>query len=138
MKRGGEVTQAANYLEWFAEEARRIHGDNIAAPRRNQRIRVLHQPVGVCGAITSWTFPLSMVARRVGAALAAGCTVVHHPDPQTPFSALALCVLGENAGLLRGVLSVLTGNGETIRPTMVSDERMRKSPSRVPSKKVSG
>ncbi|SAL09555.1 succinate-semialdehyde dehydrogenase [Caballeronia peredens] len=121
-----EITQAANYLDWFAEEARRIYGDNIPAPRRNQRIRVLHQPVGVCGAITSWTFPASMVARRVGAALAAGCTVIHHPDPRTPFSALALCALGENAGLPRGVLSVLTGEGEPIRSTMLANGDVRK------------
>lgn len=121
-----EITQAANYLDWFAEEARRIYGDNIPAPRRNQRIRVLHQPVGVCGAITSWTFPSSMVARRVGAALAAGCTVIHHPDPQTPYSALALCALGENAGLPRGVLSVLTGEGEPIRSTLLASPGVRK------------
>ncbi|HXZ09964.1 MAG TPA: NAD-dependent succinate-semialdehyde dehydrogenase [Paraburkholderia sp.] len=121
-----EITQAANYLDWFAEEARRIYGDNIPAPRRNQRIRVLHQPIGVCGAITSWTFPSSMVARRVGAALAAGCTVILHPDPKTPFSALALCVLGESAGLPRGVLSVLTGEGEEIKTTMLSNPHVRK------------
>ncbi|MFX1689675.1 NAD-dependent succinate-semialdehyde dehydrogenase [Paraburkholderia sp. A2RI-6] len=121
-----EVTQAANYLEWFAEETRRIYGDNIPAPRRNQRIRVLHQPVGVCAAITSWTFPSSMMARRVGAALAAGCSVIHHPDPQTPFSALALCVLGESAGLPRGVLSVLTGDGEPIRSELVASAKVRK------------
>jgi succinate-semialdehyde dehydrogenase / glutarate-semialdehyde dehydrogenase len=121
-----EITQAANYLDWYAEESRRIYGDNIPAPRRNQRIRVLHQAIGVCGAITSWTFPSSMVARRVGAALAAGCTVVHHPDPQTPFSALALCVLAENAGMPRGVLSVLTGTSDSIRTALVSDDIVRK------------
>jgi succinate-semialdehyde dehydrogenase / glutarate-semialdehyde dehydrogenase len=121
-----EITQASNYLDWFAEEARRIYGDNIPAPRRNQRIRVLHQPIGVCGAITSWTFPSSMVARRVGAALAAGCTVIHHPDPQTPFSALALGVLGENAGLPRGVLSILTGEGDPIRTAMLAHADVRK------------
>jgi succinate-semialdehyde dehydrogenase / glutarate-semialdehyde dehydrogenase len=121
-----EITQAANYLDWFAEESRRIYGDNIPAPRRNQRIRVLHQPIGVCGAITSWTFPSSMVARRVGAALAAGCTVIHHPDPRTPFSALALCVLAENAGMPRGVLSVLTGESEAISTAIVADDTVRK------------
>ncbi|WP_277186776.1 NAD-dependent succinate-semialdehyde dehydrogenase [Caballeronia sp. BR00000012568055] len=121
-----EITQASNYLDWFAEEARRIYGDNIPAPRRNQRIRVLHQPIGVCGAFTSWTFPSSMVARRVGAALAAGCTVIHHPDPQTPFSALALCALGENAGLPRGVLSVLTGETEPIRTRLLASNDVRK------------
>jgi succinate-semialdehyde dehydrogenase / glutarate-semialdehyde dehydrogenase len=121
-----EITQAANYLDWFAEEARRIYGDNIPAPRRNQRIRVLNQPIGVCGAITSWTFPSSMVARRIGAALAAGCTVIHHPDPKTPFSALALCVLGESAGLPRGALSVLTGDGDSIKSEMGSNEHIRK------------
>jgi len=121
-----EITQTANYLDWFAEEARRIYGDNIPAPRRNQRIRVLRQPVGVCAAMTTWTFPSSMVARRIGAALAAGCTVIHHPDSQTPFSALALCVLGESAGLPRGVLSVLTGEGEAVRSAMVSNDGVRK------------
>jgi succinate-semialdehyde dehydrogenase/glutarate-semialdehyde dehydrogenase len=121
-----EITQAANYLDWFAEEARRIYGDNIPAPRRNQRIRVLHQPVGVCAAMTTWTFPSSMVARRIGAALAAGCTVVHHPDPQTPFSALALCVLGESAGLPRGALSVLTGESDTVRSALASHPGIRK------------
>jgi succinate-semialdehyde dehydrogenase / glutarate-semialdehyde dehydrogenase len=121
-----EITQAANYLDWFAEEARRIYGDNIPAPRRNQRIRVLHQPVGVCAAMTTWTFPSSMVARRIGAALAAGCTVILHPDPQTPFSALALCVLGEAAGLPRGTLSVLTGESDTIRSALVSHPSIRK------------
>ena len=121
-----EITQAANYLDWFAEEARRIYGDNIPAPRRNQRIRVLRQPIGVCAAMTAWTFPSSMVARRIGAALAAGCTVILHPDPQTPFSALALCMLGESAGLPRGVLSVLTGEGEAVRSSMVSNAGVRK------------
>ena len=121
-----EITQAANYLEWFAEEARRVYGDNIPAPRRNQQIRVLRQPIGVCAAITAWTFPSSMVARRIGAALAAGCTVVLHPDPQTPFSALTLCVLGESAGLPRGVLSVLTGEGEAVRKAMLLNAGVRK------------
>ncbi|OUL77853.1 NAD-dependent succinate-semialdehyde dehydrogenase [Paraburkholderia hospita] len=121
-----EITQAANYIEWFSEEARRIYGDNIPAPRRTQRIQVLRQPIGVCAAMTAWTFPSSMMARRVGAALAAGCTVLHHPDPQTPFSALALCVLGESAGLPRGVLSVLTGEGESIRSALVSNAGIRK------------
>ena len=121
-----EITQAANYLDWFFEEARRIYGDNIPAPRRTQRIRVLRQPIGVCAAMTAWTFPSSMMARRVGAALAAGCTVLHHPDPQTPFSALALCMLGESAGLPRGVLSVLTGEGESIRSALVSNTGIRK------------
>jgi succinate-semialdehyde dehydrogenase/glutarate-semialdehyde dehydrogenase len=122
-----EIAQAANYLDWFGEESRRIYGDNIPAPRRSQRIRVLHQPVGVCGTITSWTFPSSMVARRVGAALAAGCTVIHYPDPKTPFSALALCALGETAGLPRGVLSVLTGeDASLIKSAMTSSVHLRK------------
>ncbi|MPW23513.1 aldehyde dehydrogenase family protein [Paraburkholderia sp. CNPSo 3157] len=121
-----EITQAANYLDWFSEEARRIYGDNIPAPRRSQRIRVLRQPIGVCAAMTAWTFPSSMVARRIGAALAAGCTVIHHPDPQTPFSALALCVLGESAGLPRGVLSVLTGDGDSIRSALASHAGVKK------------
>jgi succinate-semialdehyde dehydrogenase/glutarate-semialdehyde dehydrogenase len=121
-----EIAQAANYLEWFSEEARRAYGDNIPAPRRSQRIHVIRQPIGVCAAITSWTFPSSMVARRIGAALAAGCTVVLKPSSKTPFSALALCVLAENAGLPRGVLSVLTGDDETITRTMLDSPIVKK------------
>jgi succinate-semialdehyde dehydrogenase / glutarate-semialdehyde dehydrogenase len=121
-----EITQAGNYLNWYAEEARRIRGENMPAPRRNQRIRVLHQPVGVCAAMTAWAFPSSMVVRRIGAALAAGCTVVHYPDPKTPFSALALCVLGECAGLPRGVLSALTGKGDSIKRALAVHPDVRK------------
>jgi succinate-semialdehyde dehydrogenase/glutarate-semialdehyde dehydrogenase len=121
-----EISQAALHLEWFSEEARRAYGDNIPAPRRSQRISVIRQPIGVCAAITSWAFPSSMVARRIGAALAAGCTVVLKPSSLTPFSALALCVLAENAGLPRGVLSVLTGDDETIVQTMLDSPVVRK------------
>jgi succinate-semialdehyde dehydrogenase/glutarate-semialdehyde dehydrogenase len=121
-----EINQTARYLEWFSAETQRICGENVVGARRHQRIQVLRQPLGVCGAITAWTFPSSMVARRVGAALAAGCTVVHHPDPQTPFSALALCMLAECAGLPRGVFSVLTGHANPLRRILASNPAIRK------------
>lgn len=121
-----EIAQAANYLEWFSEEARRAYGDHTPAPRRNQRIQVIRQPIGVCAAITSWAFPSSMVARKIGPALAAGCTVVLKPSSKTPFSAIALAVLAENAGLPRGVLSVLTGDDEMIISTMLDNPIVRK------------
>jgi succinate-semialdehyde dehydrogenase/glutarate-semialdehyde dehydrogenase len=121
-----EIAQAANYLEWFGEETRRTYGDNAPAARRNQRIQVIKQPMGVCAAITSWTFPSSMVARKIGAALAAGCTVVLKPSSKTPFSAIALGVLAENAGLPRGVLSVLTGDDEMISSAMLDSPVIRK------------
>jgi succinate-semialdehyde dehydrogenase/glutarate-semialdehyde dehydrogenase len=121
-----EIAQAGNYIEWFSEEARRIYGDNMPAARRSQRIHVIRQPVGVCAAITSWMFPSSMVARKIGAALAAGCTVVLKPASQAPFSALALCVLAENAGMPRGVLSVLTGDDDTLIPALLDSPVVRK------------
>ncbi|SAK72506.1 succinate-semialdehyde dehydrogenase [Caballeronia glebae] len=121
-----EIAQAANYIEWFSEESRRIYGDNMPAVRRSQRVHVIRPPVGVCAAITSWTFPSSMVARKVGAALAAGCTVVLKPSSQAPFSALALCVLAENAGLPRGVFSVLTGDDATLVKALVDSPQVRK------------
>lgn len=121
-----EIAQAANYIEWFSEESRRIYGDNMPAARRSQRVHVIKQPVGVCAAITSWTFPSSMVARKIGAALAAGCTVVLKPSSQAPFSALALCVLAENAGLPRGVFSVLTGDDDTLVQALVDSPQVRK------------
>ncbi|SAL55123.1 NAD-dependent succinate-semialdehyde dehydrogenase [Caballeronia humi] len=121
-----EIAQAANYIEWFSEESRRIYGDNMPAARRSQRVHVIRQPVGVCAAITSWTFPSSMVARKIGAALAAGCTVVLKPSSEAPFSALALCVLAENAGLPRGVFSVLTGDDDTLVQALVDSPQVRK------------
>jgi len=104
----GEVISNAAYIEWFAEEAKRIDGDLIPAARGDQRILVLKQPVGVCAAITPWNFPNGMITRKAGPALAAGCTMVLKPAAQTPLSALALAVLAERAGVPKGAFSVIT------------------------------
>ncbi|WP_131113487.1 NAD-dependent succinate-semialdehyde dehydrogenase [Lichenihabitans psoromatis] len=104
----GEVVSNAAYLEWFAEEAKRIDGEIIPGPNAGQRILVLKQPVGVCAAITPWNFPNGMITRKVGPALAAGCTMVLKPSELTPLSALALALLGERAGVPKGAFSVVT------------------------------
>ncbi|KFG67513.1 NAD-dependent succinate-semialdehyde dehydrogenase [Microvirga sp. BSC39] len=104
----GEVISNAAYIEWFAEEAKRIDGDVIPGASPSQRILVLKQPVGVCAAITPWNFPNGMITRKVGPALAAGCTMVLKPAAQTPLSALALAVLAERAGVPKGAFSVIT------------------------------
>ncbi|KLK93265.1 succinate-semialdehyde dehydrogenase [Microvirga vignae] len=104
----GEVVSNAAYIEWFAEEAKRIDGDIIPGANPSQRILVLKQPVGVCAAITPWNFPNGMITRKVGPALAAGCTMVLKPAAQTPLSALALAVLAERAGVPKGAFSVIT------------------------------
>jgi succinate-semialdehyde dehydrogenase/glutarate-semialdehyde dehydrogenase len=106
----GEVISNAAYIEWFAEEAKRIDGDVIPGANPSQRIVVLKQPVGVCVAITPWNFPNGMITRKVGPALAAGCTMVLKPAAQTPLSALALAVLAERAGVPKGAFSVVTTN----------------------------
>lgn len=110
----GEVVSNAAYIEWFAEEAKRIDGDVIPGATPNQRIVVLKQPVGVCAAITPWNFPNGMITRKVGPALAAGCTIVLKPAAQTPLSALALAVLAERAGVPKGAFSVITGEAKPI------------------------
>jgi succinate-semialdehyde dehydrogenase/glutarate-semialdehyde dehydrogenase len=110
----GEVVANAAYLEWFGEEAKRIDGDIIPSPRGDQRMLVLKQPVGVCAAITPWNFPNGMITRKVAPALAAGCTMVLKPAPQTPLSALALAVLAERAGVPKGCFSVVTGEAKPI------------------------
>jgi succinate-semialdehyde dehydrogenase/glutarate-semialdehyde dehydrogenase len=106
----GEVDYAASFVQWFSEEAKRVRGDVIPAPKESQRIVVLKQPVGVCAAITPWNFPAAMIARKAGPALAAGCAMVVKPASQTPMTALALAELAERAGVPAGVFSVLTGN----------------------------
>ncbi|WP_246504775.1 NAD-dependent succinate-semialdehyde dehydrogenase [Microvirga antarctica] len=110
----GEVVSNAAYIEWFAEEAKRIDGDIIPQARGDQRIMVLKQPVGVCAAITPWNFPNGMITRKVGPALAAGCTIVLKPAAQTPLSAFALAVLAERAGVPKGAFSVITGEAKPI------------------------
>lgn len=119
-----EVQSAAAYFDFFAEEARRLNGEIIAAPRADSRILVSHRPVGVVAAITPWNFPASMVARKLAPALAAGCTVVLKPAPQTPLSSLALASLARQAGLPDGTLKVVTGDAATIGAVLTGDTRI--------------
>ncbi len=122
----GEVTIGAAYIEWFAEEAKRVYGDVIPTIGNDRRLVVIKQPVGVCAAITPWNFPCSMITRKVAPALAAGCTVVIKPAEATPYSALALAELAHRAGFPPGVLSVLTGKAREIGGEMTSNPIVRK------------
>jgi len=122
----GEIAYAAAFIEWFAEEGKRLYGDIIPGHQADKRIVVLRQPVGVVAAITPWNFPLAMITRKAGPALAAGCTFVCKPAGQTPYSALAAAVLAERAGLPRGVLSVVTGDAAAIGGEMTSNPLVRK------------
>ena len=122
----GEIGYAASFLEWFAEEGKRVYGEVIPTFRTDARLMVLRQPVGVAAAITPWNFPAAMITRKLGPALAAGCTFVCKPAPQTPFSALALAELGQRAGLPAGVLNVVTGDAEAIGGVLTGDPRVRK------------
>lgn len=106
----GEVTYAASFVEWFAEEAKRVYGDTIPAPTSDKRIIVIKQPVGVCAAITPWNFPAAMITRKVAPALAAGCTAIVKPAEHTPLTALALAELADRAGIPPGVFNVVTGS----------------------------
>lgn len=122
----GEIAYAASFLRWFAEEARRVYGETIPAAKSNQRIVVTKQPVGVVGAITPWNFPAAMITRKAGAALAAGCTIVVKPASQTPFSATALALLAERAGIPRGVFNVVPGSASDIAQAMTQSPKVRK------------
>jgi succinate-semialdehyde dehydrogenase/glutarate-semialdehyde dehydrogenase len=122
----GEINYAAGFIEWFAEEAKRIYGDVIPTPQAENRIMTIKMPVGVCAAITPWNFPAAMIARKAGPALAAGCTMVVKPAEQTPFSALALAELARRAGMPPGVLNVLTGDPETIGTALTESPMVRK------------
>lgn len=122
----GEITYAASFIEWFAEEARRAYGDTIPAPLSSQRIVVTKEPIGVCAAITPWNFPAAMITRKAGPALAAGCTMVLKPASQTPLTALALVALAERAGVPAGVLSVVTGSAADIGRVLATHPAVRK------------
>ena len=122
----GEIAYGASFVEWFAEEAKRVYGETIPATTSDKRIVVTRQPVGVCAAITPWNFPIAMITRKVAPALAAGCTVVLKPAPQTPLSALALAVLAERAGFPAGVFNVVTGDAVAIGGEMTSNPTVRK------------
>ena len=122
----GEIAYGAAYLEWYAEEGKRAYGDIIPGPASDRRIVVTKEPVGVCAAITPWNFPSSMITRKVGAALGAGCSMVIKPAAQTPYSAFALCVLAEEAGVPAGLVSVVTGSASEIGKEMTANPIVRK------------
>ncbi|GAB5095285.1 NAD-dependent succinate-semialdehyde dehydrogenase [Caballeronia sp. LP006] len=122
----GEIVYAASFIEWFAEEGKRVAGDTLATPAADKRIVVTKEPIGVCAAITPWNFPAAMITRKVGPALAAGCPIVVKPAEATPFSAFALAVLAERAGVPKGVLSVLTGDPKAIGGEMTGNPTVRK------------
>jgi succinate-semialdehyde dehydrogenase / glutarate-semialdehyde dehydrogenase len=122
----GEIAYSGSFIEWFAEEGKRVYGDTIPSQGVDKRIVVLKQPIGVCVAITPWNFPSAMLTRKAGPALAAGCTMVLKPASQTPYSALALCELAERAGVPKGVLSCVTGGAKEIGGEMTSSPIVRK------------
>jgi succinate-semialdehyde dehydrogenase / glutarate-semialdehyde dehydrogenase len=122
----GEIAYGASFIEWFAEEGKRVYGDTIPAQANDRRIVVLKQPIGVCAAVTPWNFPNAMITRKAGPALAAGCTMVIKPASMTPYSALALCELAGRAGIPKGVLSVVTGASGPIGTELTSNPLVRK------------
>ena len=122
----GEIAYGASFIEWFAEEAKRVYGDTIPAQSPDRRIVVIKQPIGVCAAVTPWNFPNAMITRKAGPALAAGCTMVIKPASFTPYSALALCELAERAGIPKGVLSCVTGSASEIGKELTTNPIVRK------------
>ena len=122
----GEVAYAAAFLEWFGEEAKRVYGETIPGHQADKRIVVIKQPIGVAACITPWNFPLAMITRKAGPAIAAGCTVVVKPASQTPFSALALAELAERAGIPKGVFNVVTGSAGEIGGELTSNPIVKK------------
>lgn len=122
----GEILYAASFVEWFGEEAKRLYGDLIPGPQTNKRVLVMKQPVGVTAAITPWNFPSSMITRKAAPALAAGCTMVLKPAPQTPYSALALGELAERAGIPKGVFNIVTGDAIAIGNELTNNPIVRK------------
>ena len=122
----GEIIYAASFIEWFAEEAKRIYGDTIPAPQADKRITVIRQPVGVTAAITPWNFPAAMITRKAAPALAAGCTMIVRPADLTPLTALALGVLAERAGVPAGVLQFVTGSSRVIGKVLTDSDVVRK------------
>jgi succinate-semialdehyde dehydrogenase/glutarate-semialdehyde dehydrogenase len=121
----GEIAYGASFIEWFAEEARRVYGETVPVPFPNGRAVVIKQPVGVVACITPWNFPNAMITRKAGAALAAGCAMVVKPAAETPLSALAMAELGARAGIPAGVFSVLTGSAKEIGAEMTANPIVR-------------
>ena len=133
----GEIRYGASFVEWFAEEARRVYGDTIPGHQKDKRIIVLKQPVGVVGAITPWNFPNAMITRKIAPALAAGCTVVIKPAELTPLSANALAVLAEEAGFPPGVINIVNTNSPAIIGNeLTSNPLVKKYHLRAPQKSV--
>ena len=122
----GEAMYAASFVEWFAEEAKRVYGDTIPSPTTDKRLLVLKQPIGVCAAITPWNFPAAMITRKAAPALAAGCTMIVKPAEQTPLTALALAYLAELAGIPKGVFQVITGPAQEIGGALTASDKVRK------------
>jgi succinate-semialdehyde dehydrogenase/glutarate-semialdehyde dehydrogenase len=122
----GEIAYAASFIEWFAEEGKRLYGDIIPGHQTDKRIMVLRQPVGVIAAITPWNFPAAMITRKAGPALGAGCPIVIKPAPQTPYSALAMAELAQRAGIPDGVVNVVTGDAVAIGGEFTGNEKVRK------------
>jgi succinate-semialdehyde dehydrogenase/glutarate-semialdehyde dehydrogenase len=122
----GEIAYGASFIEWFAEEAKRVYGDTIPSPWADKRIFVIKQPIGVAALITPWNFPNAMITRKAGPALASGCPVVIKPAGQTPYSALAMAELGSRAGIPRGVLNVITGDSKAIGAELCASPKVRK------------
>lgn len=122
----GEIAYANSYIRWFAEQAKRHDGDILPATINGQKLMVLKQPIGVCGCITPWNFPAAMIARKVAPALAVGCTMIIKPASETPFSALALAALAQQAGIDSGVLQVITGSAQEVGDILTKDSRIAK------------
>ncbi len=122
----GEIIYAASFIEWFAEEGRRMYGDTIPAPSNDKRIYTTREAIGVCVAITPWNFPAAMITRKVAPALVSGCTIIIKPALETPFTALALVYLAEKAGIPKGVLNIVTGHAEEIVPIFTESAKVRK------------
>ena len=122
----GEIAYGAAFIEWFAEEAKRVYGDTIPSPWADKRVLVIKQPIGVAALITPWNFPNAMITRKAGPALASGCPVVIKPAGQTPYSALAMAELGERAGIPKGVLNIITGDSKAIGAELCANPKVRK------------
>ncbi|HRA24445.1 MAG TPA: NAD-dependent succinate-semialdehyde dehydrogenase, partial [Usitatibacteraceae bacterium] len=122
----GEIVYGASFVEWFAEEGKRIYGDSIPSPTNDRRLIVLKQPIGVCAAITPWNFPNAMITRKMAPGLAVGCTFVLKPAEQTPFSALALAELAERAGFPKGVINMVTGDAPAIGKELCANPIVKK------------